>query len=255
MEVEAPILIAHRGYAKRFPENTIEALEAAIEAGACCVEFDVQITADGVPVLLHDADLKRTAGVDKCIFSLTAAEVTRLEVVEASKQPAKFGGIRIPLLADAVELLQRHPHVRAFVEIKRESIAERGIEKVVKKVAEVCAPVIDRCVLISYDALTLRCARAMGFDSIGWVLERYDEETRVAATELAPDYLILNHTKLPKRLDALWPGPWQWVFYEVTQARTALRLARLGATFVETMAVAEMLKNQALRSRSCLEAC
>ena len=250
--MEAPILIAHRGYAKRYPENTLVALEAAFEAGACCVEFDVQFTGDGVPVLLHDANLKRTTGTNKRIFSLDAEKLSTLVVNEAKKHPKKFADVGIPPLSDAVELLQRWPNVRAFVEIKQESIDTYGIEKVVKPVAEICAPIIDRCVLIAYDVLALRCARAMGFKAIGWILKSYDDEALATATELAPDYLICNYTKLPDDIDEVWPGPWQWAFYEVTQARTAMKLAQLGADFVETMAVAEMLKNKALRSRSCV---
>ena len=57
-------LVAHRGYPRRYPENTLLSLLAALEAGAEFVEFDVQMTADGVPVLLHDADLRRTGGAD-----------------------------------------------------------------------------------------------------------------------------------------------------------------------------------------------
>ncbi len=253
MPTDAPILIAHRGYAKRYPENTLVALEAAFEAGACCVEFDVQFTSDGVPVLLHDANLKRTTGTNKRIFSLDAKKLGTLVVNEAQQQPARFTDVGIPTLAAAIELLQRWPHVRAFVEVKQESLDTIGIEKVVKKVAQICAPVIDRCVLIAYDILSLRCGRAMGFEAVGWILKRYDEESLSLATELAPDYLICNHTKLPKDIESLWQGPWQWAFYEVTQPRTALKLAELGADYIETMAVAEMLKNRALRSRSCID--
>ncbi len=251
--MDAPILIAHRGYAKRYPENTLVALEAAFEAGADCVEFDVQFTNDGVPVLLHDANLKRTTGTNKRIFSIDAEKLDTIVVNEAKKQPKKFSHVGIPSLASAIDLLQRWPQVRAFVEVKQESLDAYGIEKVVKAVAGICSPVIDRCVLISYDLLSLRCARAMGFEAIGWILKTYDDETLSQATELAPDYLFCNHTKLPDGIEAVWQGPWQWAFYEVTQAKTASKLARLGADYVETMAVAEMLGNKALRSRRCVD--
>ncbi|HEY9197768.1 MAG TPA: glycerophosphodiester phosphodiesterase family protein, partial [Gammaproteobacteria bacterium] len=52
--MKPPILIAHRGYAARHPENTLSALQAAVAAGARWLEFDVQLSADHEPVLLHD---------------------------------------------------------------------------------------------------------------------------------------------------------------------------------------------------------
>ena len=56
-----PEIIAHRGNATEFPENTLQSLASAVELGVKHLEFDVQLTADKVPVLLHDADLERVA--------------------------------------------------------------------------------------------------------------------------------------------------------------------------------------------------
>src|SRR5690625_7669581 len=55
-----PILIAHRGYSAIAPENTLPAFDAAIEAGADALEFDLQETVEGIPVVFHDYDLERT---------------------------------------------------------------------------------------------------------------------------------------------------------------------------------------------------
>ncbi|MGI9308197.1 MAG: glycerophosphodiester phosphodiesterase family protein, partial [Gammaproteobacteria bacterium] len=59
----SPALLAHRGYQRLYPENTRESLLAAIEAGAKNIEFDVQLAGDGVPMVVHDDNLKRTAGI------------------------------------------------------------------------------------------------------------------------------------------------------------------------------------------------
>ncbi|ALP53435.1 hypothetical protein Tel_09895 [Candidatus Tenderia electrophaga] len=252
--MEPPILIAHRGYAKKFPENTLVAIQAALDAGACGVEFDVQFTKDGVPVLLHDANLKRTTGTNKRITSIEHAQVHEITVNEAQQRPKKFGNVGIPTLASVVELFIDYPKRHAFVEIKQESIDAFGIEKVIKTLATLCQPIIDRCTLIGYDDLALRCSRAMGFKSIGWVLKKYNDESRIRATELAPDFLFCNHTKLPKKTTDIWPGPWHWVFYEVTHVKQALQLLELGAEYLETMAIAELMKSKQLRARHCGEA-
>lgn len=246
--MEPPILIAHRGYAKRYPENTLLAIEAALREGACCVEFDVQFTSDGVPVVLHDPGLKRTTGIAKRIFNVTAAQLSDIRVIEAIEHPKKFAHVGIPTLAAMIDLLQQWPHVRPFVEIKEESIEAFGIERVVRTMVQALQPIMDRSTLICYDALTLRCARAMGMRSIGWILKKYDAASLTVATELTPNYIFCNYTKLPKQAAPLWRGPWKWAFYEVTEPEVAIRLTQLGATYIETMAVAEMLKHPMIRN-------
>ncbi len=245
-------LVAHRGYAKQYPENTMIAIEAALEAGVQYVEFDIQFTSDGVPVLLHDPGLKRTTGVNKRIFNVDAASLREIRVKEAKTHPKKFGEVGIPTLAEVIELFQRWPKARAFVEIKTESIETFGIEKVIKTLVKVCNPIIDRCILISYDALSLRCGRAMGFKHIGLVLKKYDDEHQSLATELNPEYLFCNYTKLPRPEIPLWPGPWAWTIYEVDKVKMAIDLLDRGIDLLETMAVGELIKSKQLQSYNAL---
>ncbi|WP_314219084.1 glycerophosphodiester phosphodiesterase [Streptomyces zaehneri] len=70
--------VAHRGDPYRFRENTVDSLRSALDRGADAVEFDVRLTRDGVPVLLHDETLKRLWGQDRPLLSLSAAEVRGL---------------------------------------------------------------------------------------------------------------------------------------------------------------------------------
>ncbi|MFF6804387.1 glycerophosphodiester phosphodiesterase family protein [Streptomyces sp. NPDC012616] len=70
--------VAHRGDPYRHRENTIASLRSALDLGADAVECDVRLTGDGVPVLLHDATLKRLWGQDRPLASLSAAEVRGL---------------------------------------------------------------------------------------------------------------------------------------------------------------------------------
>lgn len=82
--------VAHRGDPYRFPENTIDSLRSALGRGADAVEIDVRLTRDGVPVLLHDASLKRLWGHDRPLEALSAREVCELT------------GGRVPTLEDAL---------------------------------------------------------------------------------------------------------------------------------------------------------
>ncbi|HEV2834871.1 MAG TPA: glycerophosphodiester phosphodiesterase [Pyrinomonadaceae bacterium] len=75
-----PLIIGHRGASAVAPENTIAAFEAAIAAGADGIEFDVRLSRDGVPVIIHDDNLRRTHGVRSAVNALTADELVRLKV-------------------------------------------------------------------------------------------------------------------------------------------------------------------------------
>ncbi|HEY7427998.1 MAG TPA: glycerophosphodiester phosphodiesterase [Gemmataceae bacterium] len=93
---------AHRGHSHAAPENTLAAIRKAIESGADYAEVDVQQTADGVVVLLHDRDLKRVAGDPRRLGELPYDEVRKLDV--GSWFDPSFAGERVPTLAEAINL-------------------------------------------------------------------------------------------------------------------------------------------------------
>ena len=78
----------HRGYCAKYPENTMVSFEAAIDLGVDAFEFDVWLSKDKVPVIMHDGNGRRTCGVDKHVRDMT------LEQIKAEMEPAyreKFG--------------------------------------------------------------------------------------------------------------------------------------------------------------------
>ncbi|UCC75074.1 MAG: glycerophosphodiester phosphodiesterase [Gemmatimonadota bacterium] len=239
-------MIAHRGYALRYPENTLESLEAAIEAGAAYVEFDVQLTKDGVPVLMHDADLWRTARVDRSILDITLDQVKDVWVNETARFGPKFGEVHVPTLAEAIDLLKKHPRVTAFVEIKRESLKKFGTNPVVEAVMAAIGKAVSRCVPVSFDLEAIRRARELEAASVGWVLSEWTLLVREAAERFQPEYLFCNYRMIPDE-DALWPGPWRWALYEVVDPELALGLAARGAQLIETMAIGEILTDLRLK--------
>lgn len=254
---QIPRLVAHRGYAAVYPENTLLALNEALKYGACYIEFDVQFTSDGVPVLFHDATLKRTTGLEGRIMDFPYAEVRTFQACE----PERFGhtflnaGIGIPSLADAIYLLKNWPQARAFVEIKEESLEKLGIENAMRTLVKVLRPALSQCTVISYNDLAIRCARAMGARSIGWVIETWNADSRSSATNLTPDFLFCNYRKIPFATETLWRGPWKWALYEVTDPDQALELALNGADLIETMEIGDMMQHPVLRHGGCFDGC
>jgi glycerophosphoryl diester phosphodiesterase len=105
---------AHRGHARAAPENTLSAMRKAIESGADYAEMDVQMTADGKVVLLHDRDLKRVAGVSRRLDELSYDEVRQLDV--GSWFDPAFSGERVPTLAEVITLCRGK--IRLNIELK-----------------------------------------------------------------------------------------------------------------------------------------
>jgi glycerophosphoryl diester phosphodiesterase len=105
---------AHRGHARAAPENTLSAVRKAIDSGADYAEVDVQLTADGKVVLLHDRDLKRVAGVSRQLKDMSYAEVRKLDV--GSWFGPSFRGERVPTLAELIDLSRGR--IRLNIELK-----------------------------------------------------------------------------------------------------------------------------------------
>ena len=106
------LVVGHRGASADHPENTLESFEGAIAAGADLVELDVRLSADGVPVIMHDAEVSQTTDGSGFIHELTLQDLKRLDA------SAGRGGTRteIPTLSEALELLSGRAGVD--VEIK-----------------------------------------------------------------------------------------------------------------------------------------
>lgn len=236
-----PTIIAHRGNAAEFPENTLPALESAVELGVRHVEFDVQLTADKVPVLFHDSDLERVADRPDCIHDLSWAELGETPVGEVKRFGRRHAFTSAPSLAQVIDTLAGWEGVTAFVEVKRSSLRRFGRETVLTRIAQVLKPALQRCVLISFDLPSVRILRAMTGARIGWVISEYDEATRSQAAAVAPEFLFANLERLPGSPEPLWQGPWEWALYEVRDLRTAQMCQARGARFVETMSVRGLL--------------
>jgi glycerophosphoryl diester phosphodiesterase len=94
------LVVAHRGASAAEPENTLVAFEAALAAGADAIELDVRLTSDGVPVVMHDADVSASTDGSGLVHELTLAQVKRLDA-----SGGRSRSLEVPTLAEAVELV------------------------------------------------------------------------------------------------------------------------------------------------------
>lgn len=234
-------LVAHRGNAFEFPENTLPSLRSALELGARFIEFDVHLSADLVPMVMHDANLKRCAGIDRDALAMSAAELRATAVGEAGRFGNAFADVCIPRLADIIPLLLEYPAARAFVELKRASLQLFGTELMIEKVKQVLRPVASQIIVISFHLPAVSWARQVMRTPVGWVLPEYSTQNAIKAEATLPEYLFCDADKLPDGERRLWRGPWAWAFYEITSRTQAKTLQARGAQLLETMQIRRML--------------
>ena len=235
-----PELVAHRGYALHYPENTLIGIEAAIRAGARFIEVDVQLTADKVPVLFHDRNMDRLCRVPGAIHDFTRAQLRDFNVLEFDRFGYKFAQNPVTTLAELGALLAQHPPVTAFIEIKRVAVEHFGVATVLERVLHSLAPVLAQCVLISYHIPVLAAARQQGDYRIGAILEKWRQRNNADVRALRPEFLFCDAADLP-RFGNVGQDHAQVAVYEITDPQQALKLARRGASFIETFAIGEML--------------
>ncbi|MDW0117302.1 glycerophosphodiester phosphodiesterase family protein [Sporosarcina thermotolerans] len=116
-----PLVFAHRGASGVCFENTMSAFKEALRQGADGIELDVQLTADGIPVVVHDKDLSRVAGIRKPISSLSLSELKGIKV--GRKFIRNFAGHEIPTLSEVVSFCALN-HLALNIELK-ETVSER----------------------------------------------------------------------------------------------------------------------------------
>lgn len=229
-----PQLIAHRGWPARYPENSLAGIAAAFDAGARYVEFDVQLAGDGVPLVIHDVNLSRTAGVD---LSVTETRASIIRSVTRDSSP-------VATLAEVCEWLAERT-LTAFVEIKRQSLSAFGAAQVMDRLIPALRPALQQVVLISFAAEAVDHARRRLNVPVGWVLNGMGRSQRAKAADLEPDYLFVNHRRL--RGAKLWPGKWQWAVYTVDDPDMALEMGERGVSLVETDDIGAMLASEPWR--------
>jgi glycerophosphoryl diester phosphodiesterase len=140
---------AHRGHARAAPENTLSAMRKAIESGADYAEMDVQLTADGKVVLLHDSDLKRVAGNPRRLEELSFDEVRRLDV--GSWFDPAFAGERVPTLTEVIDMCRGK--IRLNIELKFFGPDRRLVKEVVDIVRQQHFESDCLITSLNYDAL------------------------------------------------------------------------------------------------------
>ena len=239
--LHADQLVAHRGWRNRYPENTLLAVEAAIAVGALHVEIDIQFTADGEIIVFHDRNLMRMCEVDHDVYSLNFADLAGYTVTSAQRLGSNDTDTHISRLHEVAALIQSHPAVTLYVEIKKDILDHYSPAQTLTALATALANVQPQVVLISFDYAILHNAAARGW-RVGPVLCEWDDLGNPTLFPANPDCLFLDSVQIPQgeRLDSL---PFNCVVYEIGERDAALAWLARGASKVETYCIGEMLEH------------
>ena len=157
----------HRGFCALYPENTLLSFEKAIELGVDAVEFDVWLSKDKVPVLMHDGNPVRTCGVNSHLRKMTLAEIKQLDPCYEEKFGDQFKGkVQVPTLRELLELVKaKKPSLKLGVEIKE--YTEENVDLTVAMLKEF--GMFEQCWFYAFNGRIIRYlkenygARTMGY--------------------------------------------------------------------------------------------
>src|SRR5271170_2377398 len=183
MAQQSVIAIAHRGASAVAPENTIAAFDEAIRLGASAVEFDVRLTADAVPVVIHDETVDRTTNGRGAVNSLTRLDLLRLDA--GSWKHPRFSGVRIPTLQEVLQTIgsQAVPVLELKVPVDPDLIRNILEEN----------DALDRAVILSFDVgIVETFRRRLPGVTLGFSSEVWREDLPAQCRHLGAQILVLD---------------------------------------------------------------
>ncbi|MFO7965745.1 MAG: glycerophosphodiester phosphodiesterase family protein [Desulfobacterales bacterium] len=225
-----PLIIGHRGCRARFPENTITAFQAAIEAGADMIEFDVRLCADGHPVVIHDRTLDRTTTGSGNVADRRLFELKQLDA--GSWFHNRFRHETVPTLEEVLDRFGQNTLMNIEVKVdsdqpRRESaqIGDKIMLSLTRK------NLLSRVIISSFDKTLLECIEARGRSPAIGVLTKLGEESdpvfvcrALKAFSYHPNYLEVDQ-QLVTMMHSCGIGV---VPYTVNDPEDIRRLIRMG---------------------------
>jgi glycerophosphoryl diester phosphodiesterase len=237
-------VIAHRGYSSRAPENTLAAFDEALRAGARALEFDIQETAEQIPVVFHDYRLDRTTDGRGRI---RATPLGTLRTLDAGGWfDPRFAGEGVPTLEEALAALRDRAEA-LYVELKA-GLSTAAVATAARLLRG--ADLADRATVISFDWWALKLVREGSPNQrIGFLVHTPDEfDGAVLRATEAGNAIVDCHFPIllddPRRAAFAEAAGVELVCYTVDDLAAAHRLMELGVRGITT--------NQVTRIRAAL---
>ena len=173
--------VAHRGFSTEAPENTLPAFRLAKERGFSYVETDVQFTADGYAVCLHDQYIDRVSSGSGAINSMTLEEVRQYDF--GAWKGEAYAGTKIPTLEEFLELC-RNLGLHPYIEMKAETVTGEVRARQLAQIVEACG-MKGKVTWISFSHYLLSVMRDCDPEApLGYLVEYVDENAVAMANTL-----------------------------------------------------------------------
>lgn len=188
------IIIGHRGARGEAPENTPGAFEFALDKGVTHFELDLRLSADGIPMVIHDATTKRTCGAKLSVEQTGAAELCALDAASTDNWHRREP---VPSLEHLLPLLERSESVQ--LEIKSDRPAR--LDKLIRATRQLlCHCDTQRYTFTSFDKRALGLAKQMapGFRR-GLVSDKRFVDNIASARRLGCSLLVYHYKVLSQR--------------------------------------------------------
>lgn len=217
------LIYGHRGDSGTYPENTMLAFRKAYEAGADGIEYDVHLTRDGVPVVMHDENAVRTTGTNRLIRDMTAEEFFRLD---AGTIKNGVFGYQAPPSLDELLAYCKSVGLRSNIELKTGVFEYPGIEAKVIALLDRYG-LRDTTLISSFNHYTIRRVRELAPDiRVGlleesWLLHAGAYVKSCGADDLNPYVKFLNDETV-KELRENGCGINTWTVNEESDMRKTL---------------------------------
>src|SRR5688572_7250486 len=210
-----PLIVAHRGASAHAPENTLAAFQMAIDAGAEGVEFDIRLAKDGVPVVIHDRTLWRTAKSKSKVSELTSRELAKMDVGSwfnrrfPKRARPEFAHETIPTLKETLSLLKDFDGP-IYIELKAGAATYRELSAAVCELIST-SPLLSQIIVKSFKlAVTpevkhllpnVQTAALFALEILRYLRRR--EHIVALAQEFGADQLSVHYSLVTPRLCTL----------------------------------------------------
>lgn len=228
------LVIGHRGYPECYPENSLIGVMAAVDAGVGGVEIDVHLTREGVPVVIHDASVARTAGISDAqpLYQWSLAQLRQVSVHEPQRFGSQFAPCPVPTLKALCDTYA--PSGKPlFIELKSDALQAFSAEQYVAAVLAASAAIPAHLrYLISFSETLVSTAAKQGGCQAGWVLETFNTASLNRAAQMGVKVVACDIKKV--RIEQLRPQAWEWFVYDVVEPELAQRLRAHGVKYIES---------------------
>ena len=211
-------IAAHRGDALNAPENSMSAIDSAIQQGVQVVEFDIQMTRDEEIILHHDQTLSRMTGVSERVEDLSYEEIQELEIGSAFSP--EFDGEPIPTLENALDLIRGRGE--ALIDVKVYGTSQIMAERIVEVIEK--TDMVEHVYVQSFDYGVLESIRELNSDiRLGQIMYYALGNLDALDVDFYTVHKGMLNPQLVQKARRADRGVWVWTLETEEEIRTSLQ--------------------------------